>query len=393
MKILQIISSFPPAYTYGGPAGVAYHISRELARKGHKITVFTTDVYDARSRLKYYNPMNMGGIQVYHFKNLSNTLARNNLPLAPTMAFALKASIKGFDIVHLHEYRSFQAIIGHYCAKKYGIPYVLQAHGSVPQIIEKIRLKKLFDTFYGLRILNDARKLFALTEMEAEQYAELEIDEDKIEIIPNAIDLSEYVELPEKGGFKKKYGLNADEKIVLYLGRLHRIKGLDLLIEAFAELLKDVGNCRLVIVGPDGGYLSIGKDLVANLKMGDKVLFVGPLDNKDKLEAYVDADVYVLPSIYETFPITVLEASICGTPVIVTDRCSIADLVDKKGGIVVPREKEKMRDALFKILTSSDLREKFGNSGKRLVTERFTYPKIVKRIEDVYNNVLSSGDS
>ncbi|KAF5430840.1 Glycosyltransferase Family 4 [Candidatus Methanophagaceae archaeon] len=123
MRILQVISSFPPAYTYGGPVRVAYEVSKELVKRGHEVTVYTTDVYDVHSRFKYdENPVWLDGIEVYHFKNVSNELAHRNLAAAPMMAFALNKSLKNFDVIHLHEYRSFQAILVHHYAKKIRYP-------------------------------------------------------------------------------------------------------------------------------------------------------------------------------------------------------------------------------------------------------------------------------
>jgi glycosyltransferase involved in cell wall biosynthesis len=391
VKVLQIVSVFPPAYAYGGPVKVAYEISKELVKKGHGVTVYTTDAYDAHSRFKYdNNPMWMNGIEVYHFKNVSNKLAhRENLATAPRMALALNRNIKDFDIVHLHEYRSFQAILVHYYAKKHEIHYVLQAHGALPGIIEKQRLKKLYDRVWGYMILRDASEVIALTKTEAKQYKKMDVDEDKIEIVPNGINLSEYENLPEKGEFRRKYSISDDEKIILYLGRIHKIKGIDLLVKAFADLIEGLDDVRLVLVGHDDGFLSTLKRQIEDLKIGDRILFTGSLYGRDKLEAYVDADVYVLPSVYEIFGITLLEACACGTSVIVTDRCGIADFVDGKVGYVVEYDKNQLRDAIFKILSDEGLRRRFGEEGKRLVEERFNWNRIAEKVENVYKCTLN----
>ncbi|GAI33437.1 unnamed protein product, partial [marine sediment metagenome] len=95
-------------------------------------------------------------------------------------------------------------------------------------------------------------------------------------------------------------------------------------------MLGDVSDTLLVFVGPDDGYLPALKKLVKELMIEEKVLFTGPLFGKEKLEAYVDADVYVLPSSYEIFGLTVLEACACGTPVVVTEACGLANWVDQR---------------------------------------------------------------
>ncbi|GAJ22860.1 unnamed protein product, partial [marine sediment metagenome] len=170
-------------------------------------------------------------------------------------------------------------------------------------------------------------------------------------------------------------GLGDDQRIILFLGRIHKIKGLDLLAKAFADLPKPLDNIKLVIVGPDDGYLSSLKKLVTDLGINDKVLFTGPLYGQEKLKAYVDADVYVLPSFYEIFGITVLEALACGTPVIVTNRCGIADAINGQAGLVVPYDKEQLQHALLHLLGDDKMRSQFSEKGKSLVREKFNWEK------------------
>jgi glycosyltransferase involved in cell wall biosynthesis len=194
--------------------------------------------------------------------------------------------------------------------------------------------------------------------------------------------------LPQKGEFRRKYGLDDNERVILYLGRIHKIKGLDLLARAFADLSKSLNDIKLVIVGPDGGYLPSLKKLVGELKIRNKVLFTGALYGQDKLEAYTDADIYVLPSFYETFPNTVLEACACGTPVVLTDRCGIADVINGRAGLVVSYDAGQLQQALLHILGDDELRRKFGEKGKLLVREKFNWEKIAEQVESVYLSCL-----
>ena len=391
MRILLVISSFPPAYAYGGPAKVAYEISKELVKKGHEVTVYATDVYDARSRLRYDdNPIWVDGIEVYHFKNVSNELAHRNLATAPMMALALNRNIKDFDIVHLHEYLSFQAMLVHRYAKKHGVPYVLQAHGSLPRIIEKQRLKKLYDWVWGDDMVKDASKAIALTKTEAEQYKKMDVDEDKIEIVPNGIDLSKYDNLPKRGEFRGKYSIGDDEKIILYLGRIHKTKGIDLLVKAFADISKELNNVRLVLVGPDDGYRQSLEEHTQELKIGNKVLFTGFIANEEKMAAFVDADVFVTPS-FLGFPVTFLEACACGTPIITTNKGDKLDWIHDKVGYVVEYDKDPLRDAIIKILSDEELRVRFGEEGKKLVREKLNWSGIVKKLENVYKHTQNGG--
>ena len=384
MKILHVIEQFKPAWDAGGMARVSYELSKQLVNNGHEVTVYTTDGFGFRLDVETNKPVDVDGIKVYYFRNLSNYIIKILGTTTPYyFPFAAKKEIKYFDIIHIHAHRTPLAVITCHYAKKHNIPYVLQAHGSVLPISQRQKSKKIFDLFFGYKILRDASKVIALTKTEVEQYKKMDVDENKIEIVPNGIDLSEYENLPEKGGFRDRYSISGDEKVILYLGRIHKIKGIDLLVNAFADLIKEFDDVRLVIAGPDDGFLSMLKKQIEDLKIGNTILFTGPLYERDKLEAYVDADVYVLPSVYETFPVTVLEACACGTPALVTDRCGIADVVDKVG-CVVEYDKDQLRDAIFKILSDERLRRQFGGEGKRLVMEEFGWNEIVKQMEEIY---------
>ena len=394
MKVLQVISSFPPAYSYGGPLGVTYWVSKELVRRGHDVTVFTTDVYDAKSRFAFQqNPVFMDGIEVYHFRNLSNRLAHKNLSIAPTMATALRKEIASFDLVHLHEYRSFQAALVHHYVTKKNVPYILQPHGSLPRVIEKQNMKRIFDEICGFKLLSDAALIIALTEMESNQSKLMGVREHRIKIIPNAINLGDYRSLPEPGVFRNKFGLKNTDRIILFLGRIHKVKGLDLLLEAFLAVSKELENAKLVIAGPDedGSSPALQKK-AKDTGLSDRVIFPGPMYARAKLEAYIDADVYVLPSRYETFPNTVLEAAACGTPVILTDRCGIAETF-RKYGVVVGYDVDQLRDALLSVLTDDTKRYRLAQEGRELVQREFRSDKVIEEIEKTYSEVAEQAIS
>ena len=399
MRILQVIPYF--FLSGAGDKSVAlverihlkliYDLSKSLLHRGHQVTIYTSDAFSEKRKLELGNrtqPLNMGGVKVYEFKSLGSKLARrHHICISAAMIPAVSREIHKFNVVHLHEYRTFQNIVAHHYAKKHGVPYVLQAHGSLPRIMSKKRLKQVYDNLWGYRLLKDASRVIAVTKMEAEQYKSMGVGEEKIEIVPNGIDLSEFDNLPERGEFRAKYGFSADQRIILYLGRIHKIKGLDLLVNAFAGLSKPLNDITLVIVGPDDGYLPSLKKLIADLEISARVLFTGPLYGQEKLKAYVDADVYVLPSIYETFPLTVLEAWACGTPVVVTDRCGIADVIDGQAGLVIPYDKEQLQHALLHVLDDDKIRLRFAEKGKLLVREKFNCEKIAEQIEDIYQSI------
>ncbi len=391
MKILQVTPTFVPS-NFGGVKAVSYNLSKHLVKIGCDVSVYTTDANIGNSRLKDTKGIrNIDGIEVTYFKNLSNLLAwKYRLFLPIGMILNVRKNLRSFDIIHLHDLRSLQAVLIHHFAREYTIPYVLHAHGSLATYFQKGSLKRIFDRMWGYRILHDAARLIAETSIEVAQYKNTGVNDDRIRIVPNGIDLAEFENLPARGEFRRRYGLNENHKIVLFLARINKIKGPDLLIKAFADLAENLDQVRLVIVGPDDGYLSTLEQLIKELKIEDKILFTGPLSGSDKLKAYVDADVYVLPSIYENFGVTVLEACACGTPVIVTDRCGIADIVvDSVAGLVVPYEEERLADAILRMLSDDKMRQEFSEHGRSLVREHFNWSEIARQVENLYQGIYT----
>jgi glycosyltransferase involved in cell wall biosynthesis len=373
MRILQVIPYFTPKR--GGDVNVCYNISKHLVKHGHQVTIITTNFeFDNEFAQNAINE----GIEIISFHCSANIFL---YLISPSMKKWLDVNLQEFDVIHMHNFRSYQNNIVHKYAKKYNVPYVLQAHGDIPYLNIKNELKRIFDNVYGYSILKNANKLMALSKREKNDFLKMTVIEDKIEIIPNGIDLSEYESLPGRGHFRNKYHIKDNEKIILYLGRIHQTKGIDLLIAAYSELVKDLLETRLVIVGPDDGYLSELKNQTTELGIEDKVLFTGPLFNRDKLTAYIDADVFVTPK-YSGLPVTFIEACACGIPIITTTEGDDIDWINNNVGFVVEYSVSSICQAIIKLLHDDKLRSRFGNKGKDLVRDKLNWDKIVAKIEE-----------
>jgi len=241
-------------------------------------------------------------------------------------------------------------------------------------------------------MLKNASKVIALNPTEAQQYVNIGIPKDKIETIPNGINLSKYRDLPMRGSFRKRFAISNNEKIVLYLGRIHKVKGLDILAEAFASVVAMLQDVKLVIVGPDDGYLEELERLIKVLGIENNVHVVGPVYGLDKLAAYRDADVYVLPSRYETFPMSVLEAVACGTPVILSENCGVAGYFKDRVGLAVKPDSSHLKEALLEILQNRERRMFFRENCKEVV-EDFSISQTVSMLEKVYDELSYSSAS
>ena len=389
MKILHVAHFFYPCLSAGGVVNASYQIAKMQARD-NSVKVISSDA--CKKRLKFENgryDVDVDGIKVDYFKNISNRFKLATMLDTPLGAiFRIKNQIRDFDVVHVHEHRQTLSIIVCYFARRYGIPYVVQAHGSVLPFFQKEGLKNIFDKVFGFKILHGASKVFALTEVEKEQYLKMGVEEDRIEIVPLGINIEEYSNLPEGGIFREKFNISKDDKLIIFIGRVHEIKGLDLLIDAFKELADSVSDVKLAIVGPDDGYMDALNLRIAECGLSDKVIVTGPLYKKEKQEALVDCDLFVMPSKYESFTTSGLEAMACGKPLVLTKNNHIHDWVDGSVGLACDDDKMSLKDAMAEVLFDEELSKKFGMNGRRLIQEKYNWDMINEQILNIYESII-----
>lgn len=383
MRILQVANFFSPVH--GGTAVIPFNVCKELDKRNHRVTLYTTDY---KIDLEWVRILRNRNISVHQFRTWLNYA---KFQITPGIIRNASKEITTFDITHMHGSRTFQNTAIYPYVKKHHIPYVLQPHGTFWDSDSRKILKRTFDWFYGLEIIRNASMLFVLSQREADEFLSLGINRKRIAIVPNGIDVSEYDILPERGNFRKRHGINDNEKIILYLGRVNKNKGIELLYDAFADIVHKMENIRLVIIGPDDGYSQELECKIVNHNMDGKVLLIKPFYGMDKLEAYVDADVHVLPREFEPFGITILEAAMCGTPSIVSSGCGLADVINGKFGLAIPYKKEDYVDALIFLLNNDEKRRIMAETGKVMVREQFSWPRVVAEIESIYVSCIDEG--
>lgn len=391
MKILHVAHFFYPCLSAGGVVNASYQIASKQ-REDNDVKVLSTD--SCKERLKFPNgryDVDVDGIMVDYFKNLSNRFKMATMLDTPLFSsFRIRKEIGNYEIVHIHEHRQTLAIIVSHFARKNNIPYIVQAHGSVLPFFQKEGLKNLFDKVFGFRILHNADCVFALTEVERKQYLEMGIDEEKIEIVPLGINLEEYENLPDFGRFRSKFNVDDEDKLILFVGRIHEIKGLDLLIDSFNDLIRlnEDERIKLAIVGPDDGYLNELDEKIKTYSLDEKVIITGPLYKEEKQEALVDCDLFVMPSKYESFTTSGLEAMACSKPLVLTKNNHIHDWVDGNCGIACDDDKDSLRSAIEELLFDEDLSRTYGENGRELIDNKYNWNIINKQILDIYNRFL-----
>lgn len=369
----------------GGSASSAFILARSLQTRGYGVTVFTSDYRRKESRFEDESGMTI--VESRCLANLSGFL------YAPELKRELKKDAQTIEIFDLANFRTYQNIVATRFARQHGVPYVLRAHGSIPRLGKSIP-KRLFDRLYGNKILDNSSKLVALTKVEAEQYQEFGVESNRISVIPNGIELGRFSNLPTRGEFASKFKVDPGTRIILFLGRIHRIKGIDTLIKSYCRLAKDKsnGDNLLVIAGPDDGYLQDAQLMARRLGIGDNVLFCGLLNFRDKLAAIVDSAVVVLPSYYETFPNVVLESYACSRPVIASRVQGMEEIViDGQTGILFSAGNvEQLTESISSVVKDVERANAMGRRARELVEREYDQSKLIPRTEAIYEETTGT---
>ena len=334
MRILHVTPYGPDAWAYGGIPRVAGALAGHLAAADHHVTVCTTDAHSRESRRLPGAGAHARGVDLRVFPNRSNRLAYDWQWFTPVgMHRYLRDHAHEFDVAHLHACRNMPGAMAAHYLDRYGVPYVLAPNGTAPVIERRHLAKHAFDWFAGNRILRQAAAVIAVSEAERRQLQALGVTDDRIHVVPNPVDLSEFSPGLERGRFRQRAGLGA-QTLVTFLGKITPRKRLDLLVRAFART--GVG-ARLVIAGNDMGGLRGVLALASELGIGDRLTVTGLIAGHERLELLADSDVVVYPGEDEVFGLVALESILAGTPVVVSGDSGCGEVVSRVGGgVVVP---------------------------------------------------------
>jgi glycosyltransferase involved in cell wall biosynthesis len=368
-------------------------ICRELCRQGIEAEVATTDAdVHGNISIPLGQPVDMEGVTVHAFR--CPFLRRYGFSTGLTRW--LKEHLREYAILHIHAFFSYVALPATYYATRWDIPYIIRPCGELdPWPLKKNRLaKQAFFTFVGSRILNRAAAIHATSEMEKTALERLGLNA-PVWAIPLGVELPSENGLPPHGQFRKQYpGLNR-KKLILFLSRIDPKKGLDLLLPALKRLREKRNDVVLAIAGsgPPAFERQI-RHRVKDLGLDDLVIFCGFLDKQRKWMALRDADLFVLPSYDENFGLAVVEALGMSVPVVISDRVGIHHEVRECGaGLVVRCDAQEIADAIGKLLDDGALRLRMGENGRRLVEQKFTWPKVASRLIDLYKVIVSETGS
>lgn len=371
MKVLHVAASLNPAW--GGPTKVVTELTEALAKKGIEVSIFAP----LENSKEICIPK---GVDVKLFPK--GFLSKFWTSYSSSLAKALMKEVFDFDLVHIHEIWHHPHYAAYKATKLARKPFVITIHGALDPwcLNHKAFRKRVYATLIQKRILKEASGLHAITEEEVKSMSNF-VNNQNIFLIPNGLNPEDFENLPERSEIELLYPGLKRKKVILFLGRIHPIKGLDLLAKAFGKLARTRNDIILLIVGPDNyGYAKQVKQMLKIEGVMDKVIFTGILTGHMKLSVLSRADIFVLPSYSEGFSMAILEAMICGLPVIITRQCNFPEVESVGAGKVIDPDVISLSKAMIELVDNPELCKDMGSKGKRLVMEKYIWDKIADQM-------------
>ncbi len=393
MKILFAVHGYKPAYRLGGPVLSVSSLAEHLVQKGHEVTVLTTNSnLDEDLDVPLDHEVEINGVYVRYFKRTE--ILRNVFPFipylakssgfvyAPRMKGYLKENISSFDLVHTHLPFIYPTFISAHFARKYKKPLFYHQRGVFDP--NRLNFRSFKKRFYiraiEYPILRDAMTLIALTKAEVDSYKKLGT-KTMCKIVPNGIDIDQYRQTP----LTTVFDITSDQQVILFMGRIHPIKGADKLLDAFLRVHEKIPRALLVMAGPDEfGMEATFKQQVGGIGLSEKVLFPGMVTGELKKDLLARADVFCLPSDGEGFSMAILEALASATPVIISPGCNFPEIASVNAGVIVDTEPNVIAKQLVELLTSSEKLDSMGERGFTLIGQNYSWDQITDQIVNIY---------
>jgi glycosyltransferase involved in cell wall biosynthesis len=256
-----------------------------------------------------------------------------------------------------------------------------------PWSLTQSRIKKTLYLPVERRNVRGAAALHFFTSEEGEQSARWGSPA-KTLILPNGVPLVHYDRPGDREWMERLYPVLRGKVVLLFLGRLHPGKGLDILIPAFSRLLTTRPECTLVVCGPDDEFGVEVEQMVRTLGLSEAVLRTGFVVGEAKRALLGGADVFVLPSRHEGDSVAIKEAMQAGLPLIITSQCGFPDAAKAGVGIVVEQRIDELAQGMERLVADLNLRQEMGIRGRSLVESIYVWDIIIPRLLEVYQNLV-----
>lgn len=388
MNILHVIPSVAPAR--GGPSFVVRAMARGLAARGCTVHIATTnDNGPGRLSVPLERPVTEDGVVYWYFPRQARFYT-----FSWPMFRWLSRHVADYDVVHIHALFSFPVIPAAYWASRHGVPYVVRPLGTLSTWgIQNRRplLKRLSLRMIDGPAVSRAAAVHYTSEQEREE-ASAVVPGRRSVIIPNPVEFRSDRDSTTRNLARSRFPETAGKRIVLFLSRLDPKKGIDLLLHAYARLRSLGIRDTILVLGGEGneGFVQSLHALAAQLGIAGDVVWAGQVDGAQKQALFAAASVFVLPSYSENFGVAVVEAMLCGVPVIVSDQVGIhAEIRSAGAGLVVPCGADPVAEAMMQVLQDDGLSRRLARNGLTLA-QTFSTEAVTSRLLDLYSSLVPS---
>ncbi len=377
MRLLHVSAYYAPAFVYGGPPRSIHGLCRALCNVGADLRVFTTDA-NGRGRLPkdVTSPGEYDDVPVTYFPR---SYPRQPIGSAELVE-SLRATLRSVDVLHIHGLWNRVVWAAAREARRAGVPYVLSPRGMLQagSLAHHRWRKRAAYALIEHRTIGGAALLHSTSDDETVGIASW-INGQRIVTIPNGVNASR----PRPAVDQASLGAPSNVPIILFIGRLHPIKRLDLLIDAFVLLKERRPDAQLVVAGPD--EYDLRPALVARAgRYADAIQWTGAVDEDARDGLLHHATALVLCSDSESFGMTVPEAMSAGLPVVVTTTCGWSDVAQHGAGLRVEQGAEPIAGALLSLLESPDSARAMGARGRALVADKYQWDVIARTFLQEY---------
>ncbi len=375
LKVLNVNLSID-VKSGGGTAERTFQLTRSLSKIGVKCKLLALDFDYSKDRLDK--------IENVELITLPCINRRFYIPIP--LINKVKNLVNDVDIIHMIGHWTLLNVLVYLMAKHYHKPYVLCPAGALSYLGRSKRLKAIYNLVVGHRIIQNSAACIAITQDEISDISKYGVDKSKIIHFPNGINENEFKETSVID-FRLKFGL-APTKIILFVGRLNFIKGVDLLFNAFCNICDQIPDYQLVIAGPDEGLKKNLEKKIYQYDLADRIKLIGFLNAKYKGSAYQSSSLLVIPSRSEAMSIVVLEAGINGKAVLITDRCGFDEIRQVNGGEVVEASVTGIEKGLLNILSDNSKLSTMGANLRSYVKQNYLWENIAQDHLDLFKKIV-----
>ncbi len=377
MKILHVIKTIDPVH--GGPAVSAPSLAAAQAKQHHQVSLafmYSKDqkkgIEKTKNNIPYFN-----GIELVLIPNKGI----KDKVLAISAVKPLLNEIRKADIVHMHGVWDPIVLLSAVIALIFNKPYVFSPRGMLDpwSLSQKKWKKKIMLTFFSRYLLNKSLFIHCLNETEKTLIKPLGL-QCELRVFPNGIFPEKIKDNVDKNIFFDSFSQLKNKPFILFLSRLHYKKGLDILIDCFAQVTSQIDNLNLVVAGNDDGELENLERKIKENNLDSKVHFIGPIYGDLKYSALKNAECFVLPSRQEGFSMAITEAMAYGCAVIVSEECHFPEVSEYNAGYVVSLNADAFSQAIVTLVKNTELKNSFIYSAKNIVTSMFSWHRIAEEI-------------